>query len=251
MKRAVLAGLVALGIVAVVWAGGDPWKNKPADQWTEQDINDILLNSPWSKPNLQVAGAWHPSGMTEESGNPTMPGGSSDMSHVSAGATSDANGGLEKQDAAAARQATYSIFWWSSRTIRAASMRRAVLKGTMTQADMDKDIAVVPDDIMILVQGSNMQLFQHRGEQAFEKEAYLEIKKSKEKVYPSKVNFLKPGDGQSVTGAIFFFPRKGANGEPTVSPDEKEVDFYLFLGGSKILTYFDPRKMVDSKGEDL
>jgi len=35
-----------------------------------------------------------------------------------------------------------------------------------------------------------------------------------------------------------------------IDPDEKEIDFYLQMGDAKILTYFDTRKMVDSKGQD-
>ena len=250
MRKIFLTAAVVLVAAAIVWAG-DPWKSKSMDQWTEQDIQSILLNSPWSKPNLQVQGAWRPSGMTQASGSTGVPGGSSDTSHVSDSANPATAGGLEKDDEAAAKQATYSVFWWSSRTIRAASMRRAVLRGSMTEADAEKAVAVTPDEYMILVQGSNMQIFQHRGEEAFEKAAYIEIKRSKEKLFPSKVAFLKGSDGESVTGAIFYFPRKGANGEPTITPDEKELDFYLQMGDAKILTYFDPRKMVDSKGEDL
>lgn len=96
-----------------------------------------------------------------------------------------------------------------------------------------------------------MQIFQHRGEDAFEKAAYLQFKKTKQKAYPTKVAFLKRSDGTTVTGAVFYFPKKDANGEPTIAPDEKEIDFYLQMGDAKLLTYFDPRKMVDSKGEDL
>jgi hypothetical protein len=54
-----------------------------------------------------------------------------------------------------------------------------------------------------------------------------------------------------VTGVIFYFPKKGANGEPMISPHEKEIDFYLLIGDQKIITYFEPKKMVDSQGEDL
>jgi hypothetical protein len=251
MRKTVIAAAVILAVVAVAWAGGDPWKTKPADQWTEKDIMDILQNSPWSKPQVQVQGAWRPDGMTQASGSTGIAGSKSDTSHVAAGANPEQNGATEKEDEAAAGQATYSVFWWSSRTIRAASMRRAVLKGTMTQADADKTVANSPDEYMILVQGTNMQIFQHRGEQAFDKAAYIHLKKTKDKVYPSKVAFLKGSDGTTVTGAVFYFPKKAANGEPTIAPDEKEIDFYLEMGPAKLITYFDPRKMVDSKGEDL
>jgi len=251
MRKTILAAAAALALAAIVWAGGDPWKTKPISEWDEKDVMDILQNSPWAKPGLQSQGAWRPSGMSQATSNGGIPGGSNDRSHTSAGATPDTPGGLQKEDAAAAGNAIYSVFWWSSRTIRGASFRRAVLKGTMTEADAEKDLAVTPDDLMILVQGTNMQIFQHRGEQAFEKTAYLQTKRNKEKIYPTKVSFLKGSDGESVTGAIFYFARKSASGEPTIAPDEKEVDFYLQMGEAKIVTYFDPRKMVDAKGEDL
>jgi hypothetical protein len=121
----------------------------------------------------------------------------------------------------------------------------------MKQEDADKMLANSPDDYMLLLQSANMALFQRRGEEAFEKSAWLQMKKSKEKVYPDKIDFLKGPDGSTVTGVIFHFPKKSASGEPTIATDEKEIDFYLLVGGSKILTAFDPRKMVDSQGEDL
>jgi hypothetical protein len=153
------------------------------------------------------------------------------------------------EESADAAQAVNSVFWWSSSTIRTASIRRAVLQGTMTEADAEKTLANTPDNYMVLVQGTNMLIFQRRREQAFEKAAYIRPKK--EKMYPTQVGFLKGNDSQTVTGAVFYFCKKGTNGEPTIGPREKEIDFYLQTGDAKKLTYFDPRKMVDSKGEDL
>ena len=250
MRKTGIILTAVLAVVAIAWAGGDPWKTKPFDQWTDKDIQDILTTSPWAKPNLSPQGAWRPAGTTQATGSTSVAGGSSDTSHVSSSASPSTAAGLEKNDSAAASQATYSIFWWSSRTIRAASMRRAVLKGTMSQADAEKTVANTPDDYMVLVQGTSMSIFEHRGEQAFEQAAYIQLKKNKQKISPSKVGFLKGSDGH-VTGAVFYFSKKGANGEPTIGSDEKEIDFYLQMGDAKLLTYFDPRKMVDSKGEDL
>jgi hypothetical protein len=251
MRKAVLGGVALLILASLAWAGGDPWKAKPMSQWSDKDVQDILQNSPWSKSGLQAQGAWRPDGMTAASGNVGIAGTGSDRSKTSAGATPDTPGGLEKNASASAAQASYSIFWWSSRTIRAASMRRAVLKGTMKEEDAENTVANTPDEYMVLVQGTNMDIFKLRGEKAFENVAYIEAKRTKQKISPSHVAFLKGGDGETVTGAVFYFPKKSANGEPTISSDEKEIDFFVQLGGSKLLTYFDPRKMVDAKGEDL
>lgn len=251
MRKAVFGGVALLALAAIVWAGGDPWKSKPMSQWSDKDIQDILQNSPWAKAGVQAQGAWRPDGMTQASGNGGIAGGSSDRSKASAGATPDMQGGQEKNAAASAGQATYSIFWWSSRTIRAASMRRAVLKGTMSEEEAEKTVGNTPDEYMVLVQSTNMAIFQIRGEKAFESVSYIQLKKTKQKISPSHVGFLKGADGQTVNGAVFYFPKKASNGEPTISSDEKEIDFFLQVGDAKLLTYFDPRKMVDSKGEDL
>jgi hypothetical protein len=251
MRKKLMGGVAFLIIATLAWAGGDPWKTKPPSQWTEKDVADILANSPWARANVSVFGANNTQGMTQATGTGGTAGSKTDLSKNAAGATPDTMGGSEKEDEAAAAAASYSVYWWSSRTIRAASMRRAVLKGTMKEEDVDKTFATVPDDLMILIQSPNMAIFQRRGEAAFEKDAWLQMKKSKEKVFPTKVGFLKAADGTTVNGVIFYFPRKSASGEPTIATDEKEVDFYLLVGGSKILTAFDPRKMADSKGEDL
>jgi hypothetical protein len=250
MRKTTMAILAVLALAMAVWAGGDPWK-KPLGEWTDKDITSILQASPWSKAGVQPQGAWRPDGMTQASGSAGVAGSGSDMSKTSASAVPGTAGAAEKNAAAAAATASYSVFWWSSRTIRAASMRRQVLKGSMTEADAEKAVAVSPDEYMILVQSTSMYIFQQRGEKAFERAAYLQTKKVKTKVPPSHVAFLKGPDGQSVTGAVFYFPKKSANGEPTISPDEREVDFYLQVGDAKLLTYFEPKKMVDSQGADL
>jgi hypothetical protein len=251
MRKKLLVGAALCVVATIAWAGGDPWKTKPFSQWTDKDIADILQNSPWARANVAAQGAWRPDGTTQASGSTAMPGGAGDTSKTSASANPGTAGGAEKNAAAAAASEPYSVFWWSSRTIRAASYRRAVLKGAMTQADAEKDLASIPDDYMVLVQSQNMQYFQNKGEDAFMKQAWLQMKKSKDKVAPTKVGFLKGADGTTVNGVVFYFPKKSANGEPTVANDEKEIDFYFKIEDSKIMTSFDPRKMVDSQGQDL
>jgi hypothetical protein len=251
MKKTTLAIITILATVAIAWAGAAPWKTKPVDQWTDKDVQDILQNSPWSKAGIQPQGPWDPDGLMQPGGEPGTPGSSPDKPRATASAPPSTPEAMQKADVAAASHASYSIFWWSSRTIRGALMRRAVLKGSTTEAEGEKTLANTSDQYVLLVQGTNMQFFQHQGEQTFEKSAYLELKKTKQKVYPSKVAFFKGSDGTTVTGAVFYFPKKEANGEPTIVPDEKQITFGVQIGNAKLLADFDLRKMVDSKGEDL
>jgi hypothetical protein len=76
------------------------------------------------------------------------------------------------------------------------------------------------------------------------------LHKSKQKLSPSKVEFQKDSTGK-VVGAVFMFPKTTSNGEPTISPDEKEVDFNVQIADSWLRTYFSPKQMVDSQGVDL
>jgi hypothetical protein len=249
MRKAVFGGVALLALAALVWAGNDPWKGKSFDQWTEKDVQAILETSPWAKNHLTPQGAWHPDGMAQMTGPSGMAGSSSDNTKGSAGAQSGQMGGAEK--AAAGGPPVYSVWWWSSRTMRSAWLRSLVLKGSLTQDAANQQLAQEPDEYQVLVRSNDMSVFQKRGEKAFESVAYLQMKKNKEKIYPSHVVFNRGSDGESVLGATFFFPKKAANGEATISPDEKEIDFYLQIADAKVYTNFEPRKMTDSKGEDL
>jgi hypothetical protein len=254
MKRLILAGLIILALAALVWAGGDPWKTKPFSQWTDKDVQAVFLSSPWAKPNVQASGAWRPMDSATMSG-PTpgaIAGSSTDNSKVSQGTMAEQMGGAEKTRRAseAAASKVYTVLWWSSRTIRAASVRGAVLRGSMTQENAERIVAQPKDDYEVLVQAQNMAIFEQRGEKAFEKVAWLVLKKSNRKVLPTHVTFQYNSNDQ-VVGAVFYFPRKDTNGEPTISADEKEIDFFIQVGDAKVVTFFEPKKMMDSQGLDL
>src|SRR5271156_2770081 len=108
MRKTTLAILVVFALAVVAWAGGDPWK-KPLAEWTDKDITAILQTSPWAKAGVQAQGAWRPDGVTQASGAGGVAGSGSDRTNASAGATPDKAGGVEKNAAAAAASATYSV----------------------------------------------------------------------------------------------------------------------------------------------
>ena len=145
MKK-IFAGTALLAIAAAAWAGGDVWKTKPYSQWDQKDIATILQSSPWAKPAQQVQGAWHPDGTAAaDTSNIGVAGSGTDTSNRSAGANANQPGGTEKEAEAQAAQQMYNVFWWSSRTIREASARRAVLSGAATQEQADKMVAAPVD----------------------------------------------------------------------------------------------------------
>jgi hypothetical protein len=249
MRKLLAGASVVLLAAAVVVAGGDVWKSKPYSQWDQKDIMAVLQTSPWAKVNVTSSGTWHPSDTTPMTGGSVgYAGSSNDTSHVN-GAMASQSGGSEKNASAGGVQA-YNIYWWSARTIREANLRSQVLKGTVTQDAADNALKQAPDDYQVLVAGQNMAVFQQRGEDAFKTGAFLEAKKTKKKIAPTKVEFQKNADGK-VVGVVFSFPKKDAGGEPTIAPDEKEVDFDVQVADSWLRTSFIPKQMQDSQGEDL
>jgi hypothetical protein len=150
MQRATLIGLAIWVIAGSAWTGGEPWKSKPYQQWDEKDVATVLQLSPWAKINLPIVGAWHPSG-AEAADTSTLgvAGSGTDTSNRSNGAGTNQPGGTEKQAAAGTQM--YDVFWWSSRTIREASARRAVLNGATTQEAADKMVSAPVNAYQILV----------------------------------------------------------------------------------------------------
>ena len=255
MRRTVFGGVALVVLTVAAYAGDEPWKTKPFDQWTDKDLNAVYQNSPWAKPNVQAMGAWRPMGSATMEG-PTpgaIAGSSADNSKTSQGTLGEQMGGAEKtkQAQAAAASQVYTILWWSSRTMREAAARQAVLRGSMSQEDATKAIAQGLDEYEIMVQAQNMLIFQKRGEKSFQTASYHQMHKSKLKLQPSQVTFRRGSDGETVVGAVFHFPKKTAAGEPTIGTEEKSVDFFLQIGESRLLTEFDLRKMVDRQGADL
>lgn len=250
MRKYLFAGMGILLLAVMAWAG-DVWKDKPYDQWSEKDVLDVLQFSPWAKANVSAAGAWRPLGTAPTTGSSAaaIAGTNMDNSNNSAGSLSGETGGLEKN--ADAVQQPYNVYWWSSRTIRKAFVRYSVLKGRLKPEDAPKMVDQPIEDYQVLVQGQNMHLFQQRGEKAFQDAAYLEMKGSKAKIPPSQVAFQLGPDGKTVSGVVFHFPKTAKNGDPAIASNEQQVYFYLRIGGSMLRTYFEPKKMVDAKGQDL
>ena len=102
----------------------------------------------------------------------------------------------------------------------------------------------------VLVAGPNMKPFQSADESALKNNTLLETKRTKEKLTPSDVKIQRNPDG-SIESVVFLFPKKTANGEPTIPPNEKGAEFTAALNGTKINVSFDFSKMEDSQGRDL
>lgn len=230
--------LALLVFCSLAWAADAPWKGKPYDQWEDKDVQKVLTDSPWAR-TATVTRTWVPLAKDQPNG-------------PVAGQERPVPGSLARSndnDSSVGGELTFHVFWASSRVMRAASARKAVLHGGKKDLDVEKYATAPQEEYQIILQSEDMAPFVHHDEKFFQDNAFLEPKKSKQKIAPSHVQYER--DGQMVTTAVFFFPKKTAAGAPTIAPDEKSVEFNCKIEGQALRVNFEPQKMVDNQGPDL
>jgi hypothetical protein len=241
LKRVILVLAVAM-VAASLFAGGDPWKDKPYKQWDANDIKKILFDSPWAK-QVSVVATWKPS---------------SGSAITSVGANSSAQGGsmggnIERsaQDPSGAENhATFVVRWESSSVIRQAKGRNAMLAG-MSEEKVDQYVNQEPETYDLTLMGNDMTPFDKVDEMALKQQAYLLVKKTKQKLSPDRVEIRRDSRSQRISDIVFHFSKKSASGEATIPADEKQLEFSCETKITKVKTSFDPPKMVSPKGVDL
>lgn len=265
MRKAIIGSFAVLAIAALALAGSDPWKSKPYQQWDEKDVQKILTESPWARTvqvdaNWQKGGSAPPSGLPQGSsaGGPPSSGsgGGGRPGGMGGGGGSSPSGGGGMGGGGDAGmpstpQAQFTVRWASSRSIREALVRNAVLGGKMKEDDGEKQLAQPVDTYQVLISGPQMTPFQNAEEASIKAASTLTTKKGKQKIEASKVEFERSPDGKTIYSIMVFFPRKTATGEATIGADEKGVEFACAGSGVNIKTSFDFSKMYDSQGRDL
>jgi hypothetical protein len=248
MRHVLKASLVLLFTSCFCFAADAPWKGKPYDQWNDKDLQRIFSDSPWARLSTVTRTWGSDSGNTPSSASgadPRRTGGTGP--NTRGGPQGGAQGGSSAPEA---DNLTISVHWASSRVIRAASARKAVLRGGKSDLDVAKYASQPQDEYQITVQSEDMSPFVRHDEKFYQENSYLEPKKSKTKIAPSQVRFERDANG-AVTTAIFFFAKKTSSGDPIISADEKNVDFSCKIESSTLKVTFEPQKMVDTQGSDL
>jgi hypothetical protein len=248
VRKIICSAATILVAASLIWAANDPWKSKPYDQWDDKDIQRIFNDSPWAKI-VQIANS-----SPSDSGMPPEPSSSPGQQNRgmggSGGQSPQSSGGYQAPEPSPTAAMPFVVRWVSSRTIREAAIRNALLKGQLRPEDAAKDLAQPIDMYQVLVAGPNMKAFQSADESAIKKSAILELKRTKEKLAPSDVKIDHKADG-SIESIVFLFPKKAANGESAIPTTEKGAEFTAALSGTKINASFDFSKMEDSQGRDL
>jgi hypothetical protein len=162
--------------------------------------------------------------------------------------------GTQSSQAAAsptAAEASFAVRWISSRTIREAGYRSSVIEGRLKEDEAEKQLAQPVNDYEVYLGGPDMTPFQSLDEKALQGTATLAGKKTKQHITATKAQLVRSPDGKGVQGIIFSFPRQADNGEPSISPNEKAVEFTCAVAKVKLQTTFDLSKMEDAKGRDI
>ena len=226
---ALLMGLL-LG-ATLLWAGDKHWKAKPHQQWKEKDLQAILTDSPWVRI-APIQRSWRPGSERDITRQERTSGTGRGQTPTASASTTAPVGAREDTP-----EMNVQIYWQSSRVMRAATERQAVLHGE--KAHVDKYASETQEEYQIVLRMQDMPPFRQHDEKLFENNAFLQMKKGKDKISPSHVVFEKNSMG-SVEDATFFFPKTTSSGAPTVSADETDVQFSLKIADSTVRVGFKP-----------
>jgi len=191
---------------------GDFWNEKPYTQWTKEQVLNLLTRSPWALPQQGYSVGLGP-----------------------------------------------VVVWASSLTVRQAQARLRVLSNTeANQPQSAVQPAPAEYYVIVVIRPDSVALDQQRlvalpldrkvNEEFIQESAYLELKREKKKIVPSRVVFNR--QGTMVFGVEFHFAKE-YDGKPTIGPEETKVEFGYKNPLVDIRTQFDLRKMVRDGKPDL
>jgi hypothetical protein len=245
MRRWILAvGLASLALATAALAG-DPWKDKKAAEWTQNDVQKILTDSPWTRQYSVMSTDAQPAAGPR--GNDTGGFGNEGMAITGGGESSGRRSGRSEESTTTERQVLYTAQWYSSRTIRAAQARAAELTGTPVAAD--NPLLKVPPSYQVVLRSAELSRFAKVGEDGLKKSSYLELKKTHQRIAPTRIVIVQ-GRGRPAA-VVYEFAKTTAGGEPIVAGDEKSIEFVSAGDQITVKFRFDMNKMVDPQGADL
>ncbi|HTU33788.1 MAG TPA: hypothetical protein VMF66_08305 [Candidatus Acidoferrum sp.] len=239
-----LAIVAILMVPALLVAADNPWKSKPYQTWNAKDVQAIMTQSPWVQVT-SMRRSWHPSpnATVVQPVQQEISGGVRSSPAV-VGKVASNTGATEPS-----QQLNVYVYWYSSRLIRAASAREAVLRGTMDEPVAEKLAAAPQAEYQIVFRMDDMTPFADKGEGFYRQNAFLMMRRSKLKLPPSKVVYEHMGTTSE--DVVFFFPKTAAGGTPTITSDETDVVFSCKIADQTVRADFKSKKMVDQFGPDL
>lgn len=244
VMRGVLFLALAFASMVALAGSSEPWKDKEYKVWTQNEVQQILYESPWVKM-VEISAPWLKGRTQYLTPLPTDCDGRPDMNRGDRTPTSWQLGGNESI-------VIYQVTWQSARTVRAAKLREAILCGRGNAERGEELLEEQPDYYTITVHSPDMTPFKGIDEDGLMKATTLWPKTSSKKVSPESVTIGRYGNRDGAPYMLTFkFPRKSDNGEPTISNAEREVEFASQIGKFTLKTKFQMQKMTVKNGPDL
>ncbi|MFL6352164.1 MAG: hypothetical protein ACJ74Z_09985 [Bryobacteraceae bacterium] len=238
MKQRVSAGLLlvvplfAIGTVTV--GAAEAWGSKDYTQWSAEEVNRLLTDSPWAK---QVSASFSTPPREQEVSVIPPPGASTANMGGTRG-VSDGNwdGGVGRNIDDSAPKLPVTVRWESALPVRQALLRSRLGDQLSEARDPKENLNQAERDYVITVIGlitSNQSRDRERVQKELTGAARL-VRAGKAPIRPESVSV------DASVGAIqFFFPKTNP-----ISLDDKEVTFELQFGSIKVAKKFRLKAMT-------
>ncbi len=209
--------LVLTTAPAWAFATKEFWNEKQPGEWTEEEIRELLTNSPWARPATVNYNAG-PGNV----GRPAASGGGYGGRRASRApvVTGPGDTPMGKQQYQAV------VRWESAQPVRAASHSQS------TDDPLANYVINVIGDLPMLGTHKDEDLAQRQQRSDMLKD-FTRLERKNDPIYLSKVIFKSP------TETLFYFPRLD-----TIFPDDKQVTFVTKLGPLAVRARFTLKEMV-------
>jgi len=287
--RTLQAGALFLAVSSLATAApaGDSWRQKPYTTWNQQDVDQVLENSPWAhrlklivaleQVDTPIPAMLHSygDGISDSIAPPPVPVSSVAMpaanSNTRAGPRNspDDRPALNEQRAAEVSPPAENgvpgvavVRWASARTVREAEARNRALHGTVLERYVSEGARILPPDSYIVYVDLRIHLNDVSRvpgggvlTPAMVRHSILLVKSNGERVGPLAVRTAplpKFDERKELALAAFYvyFPRK-QDGKPVIPGDGSQVRFVCPLSPVPIHADFDLRKMGRAGSPDL
>lgn len=228
-----MRGVLLFAVAALALCARERWSSKDYTQWSAEEINRILTDSPWA---TQVSASFGiPQREEEHAVIPPPAASTENMGGTRAAADGWWNVGAGRNIDDSAPRLPVTVRWDSALPVRQALLRSRA--GDHREAGDSNDILSQPEKDYIITVIGLVASHQSREGDRVEKElmgAARLVRTGKALIRPEKVTL------DASIGAIqVFFPRTDA-----ISVDDKEVTFELQFGSIKVVKKFRLKAMT-------
>lgn len=204
MKARVLVAVAAAALFVSLAAADEPWMSKTSKNWSKEDTEKILHDSPWGR---RIGTALEYSSEKDKS-----TGGKKIISDTDRGDQHETDFAL--------------VLWWSARTTRRAFLRMFELGGNSVSEEQAQKFAenAMPQFVVSILGGGRMvDVSSKLEENELKKAAWLESPRIKKRIDPVEVVVVRDAKGKAER-INFIFARE-TEGQPTVTAEDKKITF--------------------------